>query len=255
MKLLRLLPYKRGSHSARVIARALNGLRVRFDGLFRPRQRHLVVNWGSVHKPRWWTTGLNDPEKVQLSSNKLHALSYLRQHGVSVPEFTSSVAIAKLWYADGDVVIGRHILNGHGGIGCQIFALNPKHDAPEEPNGCPLYTKHLRHKREFRIHVFKGRVIDQVEKLKRRGFEVRNSWIRNYHNGYVFSRNHVQIPECVRVEAIKACNTLGLDFSAVDVAYREKEGKAFVLECNSAPGCEGQTIQNYVQAIRQELQS
>jgi len=257
VKSLRILPYKPGSKSARAIAKALNGLRVRFNGLFRPKLKHLVVNWGKVAKPRWWITGLNDPAKVQLSSNKLTALSCLRQAGVSTPEFTDDIQTARQWWLSGSVVVGRQILNGHGGIGCIIFHKD-RDDVDGgfdgEPRDCPLYTKHLRHKREFRIHVFKGQIIDQVEKLKKKGFENRNSWIRNYNNGYVFVRGGVVIPKCVRMEALQAVQALQLDFGAVDVAYREKEDKAYVLECNTAPGIEGQTIRSYIEAIRQELQ-
>lgn len=248
MKHLRILPYKPGSRSARLIARALHGLRVRFNGLFKPRKRHLVVNWGKVDRPRWWTVGLNDPIAVGRSSNKLTALSYLRQQGVQIPEFTREINVARSWLADGGVVVGRRILNGHGGIGCVVWD-----DPADIVDHCPLYTKHIRHRREFRIHVFKGKVIDQVEKLKRRGFEGRNTWIRNHENGYVFARVGREVPEAVRTEAIKACQALQLDFGAVDVAYREKEDKAFVLEANTAPGIENTTVYRYVEAIRQEL--
>lgn len=248
MKLLRILPYKPGSSSARAISIALGGKRVRFNGRFRPRKRHLVVNWGNAHTPAWWTDGLNPPAVVARSSNKLIALRMMKEAGVSVPEFTDDRLVAQQWIYDGKVVVGRRILNGSKGIGCIVW------DNKEAVAcTCPLYTKHLRHKREFRIHVFNGRIIDQVEKRKRNGFENRNGWIRNYNNGYVFCRTNVLIPEEVKEQAIKAARGLGLDFAAVDVAYREKEDKAYVLEANTAPGIEGTTIRNYINAIREEM--
>lgn len=252
MKQLRILPYRKGSKSARVLARALNGLRVRFDGIFKPRLRHLVLNWGNPRTPRWWQVGLNSPEAVGRSSNKLSALTTLKAAGVSIPLFTTSHEEAKKWVTvDERIVVGRRILNGSKGVGCVVYGA----EGSETPIfNCPLYTLHLRHKREFRIHVFKGRIIDMVEKRKRRGFENRNTWIRNYNNGYVFARDNLQVPECVRQSAINATMALGLDFGAVDVAYREKENKAYVFEVNTAPGIEGTTIQSYIGAIRQELQ-
>ena len=252
VKRLRILPYKPGSKSAKIIARALNGLRVRFNGTFKPRLRHLVLNWGKTETPRWWTglEGLNHPEKVRQSSNKRIALQILKDAGVSIPEFTVDHEQAKKWFEAGKIVVGRKVLNGHGGIGCLIY--DKKHG--QNPGfTCPLYTLHLRHKREFRIHVFKARIIDMVEKRKRRGFEDRNSWIRNLHNGYVFARDNLQIPECVKQEALRATACLGLDFGAVDVAYREKEGKAYVFEVNTAPGVEGTTIKSYINAISEEM--
>jgi D-alanine-D-alanine ligase-like ATP-grasp enzyme len=40
-----------------------------------------------------------------------------------------------------------------------------------------------------------------------------------------------------------------LHFSAVDVVYNDREKKAYVLEINTAPGVEGQTIQVYADAL------
>lgn len=249
---LRILPYKPGSRSAKFLARALNGLRVRFNGSFRPNpRRHLVVNWGNSNTPSWWglhnTRSLNHPERVRQSSNKLIALQLLKQNGVSVPEFTNTKEAALAWCREGAVVVARTILTGHSGAGCRVWT---KEQPVEELANAPLYTKHLRHKREFRIHVFNGAIIDQAEKLRKRGFEDRNSWIRNHDNGWVFCRGNIQVPDVVRQEAVKACQVLGLDFGAVDVAYREKENRAFVFEVNTAPGMEGQTINSYVQAIQ-----
>ena len=250
---LRILPYKPGSLSAKYLARTLRGLRVRLNGAFRPNpRRHLVVNWGNTNTPHWWgyrgTRSLNHPDAVRRSSNKLSALTLLSQAGVSIPAFTNSKEVATQWCRDGAVVVARTVLNGHGGIGCHVWTkemdLNSLRDAP-------LYTKHLRHKREFRIHVFNGRIIDQVEKLRKRGYDNRNSWIRNHENGWVFCRGGVQIPEVVRIEAVKATRALGLDFGAVDVAYREKENQAYVFEVNTAPGMEGQTIMSYANAIKE----
>lgn len=248
MKYLRILPYKLGSASAKFLARALNGKRVKLNGRFRPRLRHMVINWGNHHVPSWWTTGLNHPARVDHSSNKLRALQTMRAAGVSIPEFTPDQAVAQQWIREGKVVVGRRILNGSKGIGCVVWSEETDTATP-----CPLYTKHLRHKREFRIHVFNRRIIDMVEKLKRRGFEGRNSWIRNHNNGYVFARGGRDIPTEVQREAEKATRSLGLDFGAVDVAYREKENKAYVFEVNTAPGMEGTTIQRYADAIRQTL--
>lgn len=251
MKLLRILPYKTGSKSARIIARTLNGLRVRFAGLFKPKQRHFVVNWGNPRKPRWWQNGMNSPDTVGRSSNKLSALTILQAAGVSIPKFTTSHEEAAKWVNEDErIVVGRRVLNGSKGIGCVIYGQD---EVPSPDFNCPLYTQHLRHKREFRIHVFRGRVIDMVEKRKRRGYENRNAFIRNYNNGYVFCRDRLSVPECVKQEAVKATAALGLDFGAVDVAYREKENKAYVFEVNTAPGIEGTTIKSYINAFRAEL--
>jgi D-alanine-D-alanine ligase-like ATP-grasp enzyme len=44
-----------------------------------------------------------------------------------------------------------------------------------------------------------------------------------------------------------------LDFGAVDVIYNRAQDKAYVLEVNTAPGLEGSTLDNYVEAIQKVL--
>ena len=135
MKKLKILPYKTFSRSAKILARVLNGLRVRFNGKFRPKpRRHLVVNWGNIHLPSWWRFGLNHPMLVMQSSNKYTALLKMRSEGVSVPEFTINHEEAAKWVADEKIVVGRRILNGSKGIGCIIYT-----DDHAIPNfNCPL---------------------------------------------------------------------------------------------------------------------
>jgi glutathione synthase/RimK-type ligase-like ATP-grasp enzyme len=98
-----------------------------------------------------------------------------------------------------------------------------------------------------------GQVIDYQEKLKKRGFEERDAWIRNHDKGYVFARDGITVPEVVRQLAVKAVGTLGLDFGAVDIGYREKEQLGYVFEVNTAPGLEGHTIESYVNGFKKEL--
>jgi hypothetical protein len=41
--------------------------------------------------------------------------------------------------------------------------------------------------------------------------------IRSHHRGYVFARENLNVPESVRIEAIKAVKALELDFGAADI--------------------------------------
>src|SRR5690606_32924060 len=77
-----------------------------------------------------------------------------------------------------------------------------------------------------------------------------NFMIRNHRNGFIFQRNEITIPADVEVQATKAFEASGLDFGAVDVIWNEHEGRAYVLEINSAPGLEGTTLDNYVAAFK-----
>ena len=158
-------PYKMGSTSARDLAREIDTYRVYPDRNYRPRSHHVVVNWGNSSVPRWYHAGvrvLNKYEAVAKAANKLHTFIALRDAGVQIPEFTTVITEAKEW-ADDKVVVCRKHLTGKCGSGIVLAST------PDEVVEAPLYTKHLRHKHEFRVHVFNGQVIDFAQKKKRVG--------------------------------------------------------------------------------------
>lgn len=248
-----IYPYKLGSLSARALRDGLSSLlryRVRLvrpDGRFRPRRDDIVINWGSSTNPSWKTdqTDLNLPFYINLAANKLQSFWKFRDHDVPTPEFTEDINEAQSWVNDGHTVIVRHVLNGHSGQGIEVVSEG------ELPHA-PLYTKYKKKRAEYRVHVFQGEVIDTCQKKKlteaNRAGAV-NTFIRNHSNGWVFCRDDI-VP-CPRREelAVKAVQALGLDFGAVDIIYNEHENQYYVLEVNTAPGLEGQTLTKYIEAI------
>jgi hypothetical protein len=244
-------PYKMGSQGAHELADALGTFCVYPDKNYRPKAGHLIVNWGSAVFPRWWTPGaarstLNQPSQVGTAINKLRTFETLHRVGVRVPDFTRDRTQAVTWRDGGAVVVARMSLTGSEGRG--IVLVQEREAIPQ----APLYTKHVRHRREFRIHVFGNTVIDVAEKRKRTDFpnEEKNPLIRSWRNGWVFAHQNVNTPEDVLTQALQAVQALQLDFGAVDVGYREKEGRAYVFEVNTAPGIEGTTVGAYAGAIR-----
>jgi glutathione synthase/RimK-type ligase-like ATP-grasp enzyme len=251
-----VLPYKMGSQSAKKLSQALTTLlglrvrRVRHDrGRYLPRLRSLIVNYGSGSVPARWPsrgTWLNHPSNTTAAGNKLAAFKRFKDAGLSVPEFTTDRAVADGWVRDGATVVCRTLLNAHSGRGIVLSDL-------EHPLvHAPLYVKYKKKRKEFRVHVFKGTVIDVAEKRKRR-VEVRpphfDGYIRNLANGWVFCRDAIVRPADMDQLAVSACTALGLDFGAVDIIWNERENKSYVLEVNTAPGLEGTTLSNYAGAI------
>jgi glutathione synthase/RimK-type ligase-like ATP-grasp enzyme len=98
---------------------------------------------------------------------------------------------------------------------------------------------------EYRIHVGRRGIIAIQRKAIPNGTEPIDTRIRNHHNGYVFLRNNVQPPQQILEQATAATNALGLDFGAVDIIWNNHYQLATVLEVNTAPGLEGQTIEDY----------
>lgn len=247
---LKIFPYKLGSESARDLARALRVKRIIPGGRYKPTRYTKVINWGAsnFHFPSINT--VNTPSAVQVASNKLTALVAMQAAGVSVVPFTDVLATARGWLNLGSKVVARHKLRANSGDGIQIVRAGQ--DVPY----APLYTKYMKKDREFRIHVFRGKVFDFQEKRKRNGYDYEQhgedaSLIRSHLNGWIFCRTGVMAPEYVKQEAIRAVQALGLDFGAVDVV--DFNSRAYILEVNTAPGLENTTLQKYVAEFRKLL--
>jgi hypothetical protein len=259
---LKLLPYRMGSESAKDLAKYLNILRVHPDGAYVPRLGHVILNWG-CSQPLTWAeraaarnvTMLNKPQAVGIASNKQSTLIALQRAGIRIPEFTTNRNVADGWLRDGHTVVERHNLNGNSGDGIRIVSLGASEPYVESQlTWAPLYTKFIPKTAEFRVHVFRGQVIDYIEK-KRVAAEHRpenfNRHISSVNLGWVFARTNIMDSPDVKEIAIRAVQALGLDFGAVDVAYWANQ--PYVLEVNTAPGLHGTTLVNYVNAVRRYM--
>lgn len=240
--MLKILPYKIGSESARDLARALRVKRIIPGGRYVPGNRTTVLNWGNSNPHFSHARMLNKPSAVKIASNKLSSFQVLKNAGVSVPDFTTDKNVAMEWQEDDYRVVVRHKLQAHSGQGIQI--CQPEESLPY----APLYTKYTKKDKEFRVHVFGGRVIDWSEKCRRSGAEPTNNLIRNHANGWVFCREGKYLPDFASGLSVRAVQALGLDFGAVDVIVRGD--RAYILEVNTAPGIEGTTLNAYVQELR-----
>ena len=235
-------PYKMGSQSAKLLARALGGLRVYPDRKYRKRPTDLVINWGSSTAPRWGSPDLNGTGVAE-AANKLTTLRLLASNGVSVPVWTTYPQEAMRLVLEGNTLFCRTTLTGHSGQG--IVIAKEIQDLVQSP----LYTQSFPKEKEYRIHVFDGNVIDATEKRKRNGTGDREGHhVWNHGNDFVFAREGIECPDVVADQAVKAVQALGLDFGAVDIGWHSELG-AVVFEVNTAPGIVGTTLSKYVEAI------
>ena len=240
---LKIFPYKLGSVSAKRLARTLGTLRV--SPSYNARRKDVIVNWGNSTPPhfRWMEQDLNNPHAIALASNKLNTFTELECKGFEdIPQYTVSKDIAKHLIDMGDTIYCRSTLTGHSGRGIVIA------DATNKLINAPLYTVKTKHKHEYRVHVFRGQVLDIQMKRKRNG-AVGGTGIRNHANGWVYARAEIAPPEELLSSACKAVKLLGLDFGAVDIGHRVIDNKFFVFEINTAPGLEGTTLDKYSKAI------
>jgi hypothetical protein len=247
---LKLFPYKLGSVSGKALASELGIKRVR--PTYEASRRDIVINWGSSAQTvfPFNNNDLNNPSAIALAANKLSTFTKLSQVDYShLPEWTTSQEEAQAWADNGTKVYCRTLLTSHSGNGIVIV------EQGDTVPYAPLYTKDCKHKHEYRIHVFKGEVIDVQQKKRRMDGRSGGTGIRNHSNGWVYARSGVVAPDVITSASITSVNGLGLDFGAVDIGYREVSETAHLLEVNTAPGLVGTTLSKYVDAFNKYLNS
>lgn len=255
----RVLPYRQGSRGASALARALGGLCLRVEGsTFRPRVTDVIINWGRTQPynvPRVPGIGvpqvnvLNLPEDIVRASNKRTFFQLMAETG-------NEEIIPRFWTNRNEIpddafpIVCRTVLAGHSGEGIVIA------DTRNDLVNAPLYVQYVKKQDEYRVHVGLRNdqsIIIAVQQKRRRAEHAEPNWqVRNHANGFIYARENVAPPQEVLDVAIRALQVTGLDFGAVDVIYNSRQRRAFVLEVNTAPGLEGQTVEDYARFFRGE---
>lgn len=258
---IKIYPYRQGSKSAKALAVALEGKVLKHVGSkYRPKRGDLVVNWGSGDfNPAGFAPATTLNADVTVAQCKLK--SFQAFHGgdrgdkVSMPPWATTKDGARALQFP---VVCRTKLRGHSGDGI-VIANNA-----DELVDAPLYTQYVKKKDEYRIHVCHRPDPDPDAhqywpffiQRKARKVDVENpNWqVRNLAGGFVFvEEEYNNVPFDVILQAINAIPALGLDFGGVDVMWNEKEGKAYVLEVNTACGLEDRTAQKYAEVFQNYL--
>lgn len=235
-------PYKAGSRSAK----ALGYRRIRHtNSRFRHTPSKLVINWGATEIPDniFEDKVLNHPIYVRKASDKGLFMQHIDsfEEGIRLPKWTVCMGVATQWIEDGHTVLCRTLLRASGGRGITVAT------EVDQLVQAPLYVQYKKKHSEYRVHIFQGTVFHTQRKVRDNNIpdESVNWQIRNHDNGFIFQINSLDIPEDVIDQALKAFNVSGLDFGAVDVIWNQHEGKAYVLEINTAPGLAGTTLEKY----------
>jgi D-ala D-ala ligase C-terminus len=217
----------------------------------------VLIRWGSqklVGKPG---KVVNQAKCIAKASNKLGALIDLAAAGVPTPKI---VKVAPGIIPQVNLpCLGRATHHSHG---TDIVLCLQKHDlrmavtaTTDGGAGCSHLSEYIPVAREFRIHVFDGAVIKISEK-----FLVEPDkycpWMRNHDHGYHYmspkADKNGRTPASVKVAAIEAIEALELDFGAVDVVFGD-DGKAYVLEINTAPGLIEDGVERYGKCFLEKL--
>lgn len=246
-----LVPYKMGSKSAKLlkeslVAEGLRCFRKRITDTYLPKRNDLIIYYGGTDIMRASQEGALNYYR-DAAQNKLYAFKALQAANLSTVEWTEDVAVAQTW----PCAVARATLTGHSGQGITT------HEQGQPLPNVPLYTKYMKKTYECRVHVFNGKVIDaQIKRKKKTEDDTQpDTFIRNIHTGWVYCREDFVLQEVAKELSIAACTALQLDFGAVDLIYNKHYNTFYILEVNTAPGLEGTTLNNYVKAIQDVVNS
>ena len=219
-----LLYHDNSSVTGRELVRQL-GIQGGTDSPDRRPQR--LVRWGNRSDIRFNAVGgvLNRKSALNDASNKGRSLELLTAAGINVPPAATRF--------EGELLVGRTEQH-QGGDGFFLVTSQRDFELARDHCHCTHFMKYIPTQREYRVHVFQGRVIGSGEKLMSE--DATSLHIRNVSTGWTFRYNNAErIPNDIQNIAIQAIQAIGLDFGAVDV-LKSINNNFYVLEVNTAPG-------------------
>ncbi len=203
-------------------------------------QSDVHIRWGNSTSVGDGDLIINTPDAVRNASNKLAMLRILRHtEGVNVPrnilrgdEFTEDQL--------------DEMRNDEGNLFIRGSNMSVRYDASftQADHYC---TTPVNKDKEYRVHVFNGKVIAVYEKIPNEGDE---GIIRKDANCRFSKRRHDEgNPTCdtdAQEMCIRAVQALGLVFGGVDLIRDKDTKKFYVVEINSSPALNGPNIERYV---------
>lgn len=250
----------RKSQGALELVRALGATRLRkFDGMDFWDRKHripmtsgdIIVNWGAGLPTLDDVRVLNGTERVL---NKYDAWVTLVQAGLpSVRIYKKNEVSVQSARQRGFLPRTFHHIGGND-------LLNMNHEQAD------MWVLKESLTAEYRIHSFAGKSIRAGQKVVRDGFRpvteqewhpnagLAHPWIRSFDGGWRINYDGFASTPAMRGLASRAVKALGLTFGAVDLGLRS-DGDLIVLEVNTAPGIEGNSIPAYVKAITKWIEN
>jgi glutathione synthase/RimK-type ligase-like ATP-grasp enzyme len=248
MSRLRIFPYNQHSKSAKALRDGLHGSKLlkRVGSRFVPRRGDEIINWGASDCPFDNYTSFNKYYWVGVAAHKLWWFRQTEEAGITPRYWEHREAIPE----DAFPIVCRTVLQGHSGAGI-VIANNRDELVP-----APLYVEYKKKKDEFRVHVGDGgkSIISVQRKARDKAFPNPNWQVRNHANGFIYARHNFDVPPAVISAAKLALEVSNLDHGAVDVIWNDHEEKAYVLEINTAPGLEGETVNDYIRYFTERLE-
>lgn len=265
-------------------------------GTKKPTNKDIIIGWGTKTKKHITlpntVTVLNHPNNIKNNRNKHTTLSKLKNEKIKVADFCLASEVLKaLNNTDNSIIlplVGRKKYH-QGGKGFWLcLTIGMVKNAISE--GCQYFQNYIDINTEYRLHIFKDKLLYAVKKIKRTNMEnafieqhaekikdaaTKNNMtlnddtmnyvlaklakenptpdmiIRSNTRGWKFS--HIKkIKAVLKEEAIKALKAAHLDFGAVDCCIDSDE-KAWIIEINSGPGLKGTPFDTYLDMFKTSI--
>lgn len=200
----------------------------------------LLLRWGNTetYSNLRAERELNSIEAVKQTANKLRMISILASAGIPVPKYSNTIGIAD---CPPDKAGNYYIRSNLGEVRYgNDFGVNDSYVTS------PIKFK----RREYRVHVFCGKVIGIYEKIPNiDGAENRPKLFKSDTCKFVrCDLTLSRVDQAAQTLCIASVQALGLDFGGVDL-IRTKDKEFFVCEVNSSPGLNSQMVERYKSEI------
>jgi hypothetical protein len=237
-----IYPYSQLSAGSILLAEELDGKRVKLNNShYSYKPGTVLINWGNGNCP--YVQALNPASAINNVIDKKKFFKTLEGTGLTPPCAYTKVAAANLSYP----VVCRTLTEGHDGQGIVIA------ETAAQLVDANLYTSYIDKTSEYRIHV--GRktngevvIIARQKKYKTDAFEGDARIWTGSETKFQWIETAVVPVITVAKEAFAKFPEL--TFGAFDIVYNNSTEKAYVLEINSAPMLNSDTVKAYADFFR-----
>lgn len=238
------LIYNRHAYiTARKLARALRIKAKRED----KNKGMPVIRYGSSRYFGYENLQVNSPAAIRFSANKFLSFMALSENKITIPKFYLANKIDEIEYP----VLAR---KSHHKQGRDIILCGNREEASNALlSNRDYFVEFVEARAEYRVHCIDNQVVKIFRKVERHS--VTNDFIRCARFGWGFYKidSEQDWLEPMKNKALKSLEVLGLYFGAVDVIH-SIDRKFVVLEVNSAPALNTETLILYADKLRRWLE-
>lgn len=230
-------------------------------------ERNVLIRFGSKNKStKKYDLEINKIEAIENSSNKLFMKQCFQEADVSTPRYYTYANLSS------DVKFPIIAKNIFGSRNTGNYKLDDEKSLTKFLRSRRnldnyIFEEFANYAKEYRVHVTKNGAFLTWRKLRRRDTTEQDMWFFNNQNCVWISENNPLFDapnnlKAIHAECVKALNSVGLDFGALDVRVKSntnlegknrKNPKFAIIEINSAPSMAPETTKAYIKMFKREF--